>query len=46
MNIVTIVKDKMKTLPYAFKIILLYLLLLLLTNGLLLFSDIFNLNMI
>lgn len=39
MSIVTIAKDKMKTLPYAFKIILQYLLLLLLTDGLLLFSD-------
>lgn len=39
MNIATIAKDKMKTLPYAFRILLLYLLLLLLTDGLLLFSD-------
>lgn len=33
MNIATIAKDKMKTLPYAFRILLLYLLLLLLTDG-------------
>lgn len=39
MNIVTIAWDKMKTLTYAFKIILLYVFLLLLTDGLLLFSD-------